>query len=492
MGYLNRDEGWYLLAGKWALAGEVPYRDFPYFQTPLLPYVYGGGEVLFGPTIIGGRLMGALIGLGSLVLLLYIARRIGGSLAAVCAGVIVVSTPSFVFAIVAARSESLVVLLVLAAVATALARPPGILELVLTPAILLVAAAARLSFLPVVPVALAYCVWRAHRPRMQVAGAALALGALGAVLFAPFVMLAPQRAWFGMWTAQATRNTQFNGTRSFPQLVADRMAFLELPVDVFFVVLIPALIALLLAAEAYRRGWRPSRPAFGGDILSMYLFLTAAAVALWLPFAGFDHQEDRYFVPSFALLAILAGDLVVRAAKGLLPESARLVPGLMAVLLVVHLAFQYPIARTMLDGRDVRETVDAGGYIAGLMGPGDELVSLNPTLALASEKPLAPELMMGQFSFWPAKSTAVARRQGVVNAALLEQLMLGPRTKVIALDDYDLSVIALGREEDPTVATDAAWPFKLFPSLIGGFRLVDTRPSFGQFNGTLYILERVS
>jgi hypothetical protein len=31
----------------------------------------------------------------------------------------------------------------------------------------------------------------------------------------------------------------------------------------------------------------------------------------------------------------------------------------------------------------------------------------------------------------------------------------------------------------------------LFPDLIGRFTLADTQPNFGQFSGTLYILERV-
>ena len=45
-GYLNRDEGWYLVSGKLAYHGQLPYRDFPYFQTPLLPYLFGAVNAL--------------------------------------------------------------------------------------------------------------------------------------------------------------------------------------------------------------------------------------------------------------------------------------------------------------------------------------------------------------------------------------------------------------------------------------------------------------
>ena len=41
-GELNADEGWYLYAGKLVYQGWMPYHDFAYTQTPLLPYIYGG------------------------------------------------------------------------------------------------------------------------------------------------------------------------------------------------------------------------------------------------------------------------------------------------------------------------------------------------------------------------------------------------------------------------------------------------------------------
>ena len=98
---------------------------------------------------------------------------------------------------------------------------------------------------------------------------------------------------------------------------------------------------------------------------------------------------------------------------------------------------------------------------------------------------------MGQFSFWPRMSTSDARRNGVVNLTLLDQMMLDPRTRVIALDDYDLGLVALNREEDASVLRSREWPFKLFPELLGRYEVVRTVPSFGQFAGALYILRRI-
>jgi hypothetical protein len=53
---VNQDEGWYLWAAKLVFEGKVPYRDFAYSQTPLLPYVYGLSQWAFGQGLYLGRL----------------------------------------------------------------------------------------------------------------------------------------------------------------------------------------------------------------------------------------------------------------------------------------------------------------------------------------------------------------------------------------------------------------------------------------------------
>ena len=40
-GTLYDDEGWYLVAARKVAQGQVPYRDFAFFQAPWHPTVYG-------------------------------------------------------------------------------------------------------------------------------------------------------------------------------------------------------------------------------------------------------------------------------------------------------------------------------------------------------------------------------------------------------------------------------------------------------------------
>ena len=83
------------------------------------------------------------------------------------------------------------------------------------------------------------------------------------------------------------RNTQFvPGGYSVMHDVANRVFFVGLPWQVFFVVIVAALFAIVLIVDALRSGWRPRAPVFGGDVLSNYALILAFALILWLPLLG--------------------------------------------------------------------------------------------------------------------------------------------------------------------------------------------------------------
>lgn len=490
--YLNRDEGWYLLSGQLAYHGALPYRDFPYFQMPLVPYVFGLAALL-DPTITSGRLVAAILGGVSVALVFYIGQRIGGVFTATMAALLLLVTPDFMLASTTARAEAVVVPLTLLAAAIALRHPTGLIGFAGPPAVLLIATAARLTFLPAFAVALAYCYWRSRPSRSEAIAGTTAILAVGLIVALPLLLAPPGRALFDVWTAQALRNGQFDPVISGAYaMLSRRTAFLSVPVGTFFVVLVPALFLAVRLGHMWKDGWRPSRIGFGGDPFANDFALLVLAILLWLPFAGFDHQETRYFVPSFALLSIVAADLLARGRRGVLHESMHLLPAVFVILFAGHALFGLAAVGESLDKNDVRETADAGTYIRLLTPPDQQIVTLNPTLALAAGRPLPDSLVMGQFSFWPRFSDARASAAGVVNVARLENEMLDPRTAVIAFDDYDLQLIARFRDEDPLVDPLAPWPYKLFPSLAGQFETARTIDRFGQFAGTLYILRRTT
>lgn len=491
--YMNRDEGWYVLSGRLVLAGRVPYRDFPYFQAPLVPYVFALPQLLFGSTLLVGRVLAAALGAVAIGIVAHLARRLGGREAAAVALVLLLVTPDYLLATTTARSEALVIPLVLAALLVALRWPDGFVGFAVPPLLLLLASAARLTCLPAFVLAVGYCYWRARPSRRElVAGAAL-LAAGAVALSAPFLLLDWRHTLFDVWGAQAARNGQFQlEPRNLATQVVSRIWFAKLAATSFFVVIVPMVVLAAVAWERWRQGWRPSRPGLHGDRLSNYLLMTVFALLLWLPFAPFDHQESRYFIPSFAVLSIVVADGAIRASRGAFGEVARFLPPLFAALLAAHVLFQLPVALELLDARhpQLQETGQAGAYIRSLVPEGERFLTLNPTLAVAAGRDVPPPLEMGQFAYWPALDSDAARRRDVVNRALLSKMMRDPSLRVIAFEDYDLNLIWDTSSDVPEAPADTEWPFQVFPQLRRDFELVRKFERFGQFRGTLYVLVR--
>src|SRR5437773_1240856 len=107
LGNVNHDEGYYLYAAKLAWQGQVPYRDFAFFQAPLLLYVYGLPQALVGGSLYAGRLTSFVLGAATLVLVGALARRLAGKLAALIATALLVATSTFDWVFTTTRTEPL-------------------------------------------------------------------------------------------------------------------------------------------------------------------------------------------------------------------------------------------------------------------------------------------------------------------------------------------------------------------------------------------------
>ena len=122
-GRINHDEGWYLYAAGRVLEGALPYRDFAYFQAPLLPFVHAPAQLLFGPGVVVGRLTSLALSIGTVALGARLAFVHGGRLAALFFLGILCLTPQQLWAFTTTRTEPLVAFWLMLAAFFLLARP---------------------------------------------------------------------------------------------------------------------------------------------------------------------------------------------------------------------------------------------------------------------------------------------------------------------------------------------------------------------------------
>ena len=111
LGRLTADEGWYALAARNVWAGKLPYRDFLFTQTPLLPYVYGAWLEILDGGVLAGRWLSLAFGAGAVAAVTLGARRVAGLRGGAIAGALLAFNLSVVFDTSALKTQSLTVLL---------------------------------------------------------------------------------------------------------------------------------------------------------------------------------------------------------------------------------------------------------------------------------------------------------------------------------------------------------------------------------------------
>lgn len=93
---IARDEGFYVIAAKAVMHGDIPYLEFFYPQMPLLPYVYGIWFLIAGYSFEAARVLSALLACGTgMMICAYLTKRYG-KLAGV-AGIVLFCTSSFTY-----------------------------------------------------------------------------------------------------------------------------------------------------------------------------------------------------------------------------------------------------------------------------------------------------------------------------------------------------------------------------------------------------------
>ena len=109
VGRVNADEGWYLYAARLAWRGDLPYADFAFTQTPLVPYVYGGVQSVASSLVLG-RVVSVLFATAGIVLAVRVAWRLAGDRAALFVAVLCAAYPAGLYNLALSKTYALVLL----------------------------------------------------------------------------------------------------------------------------------------------------------------------------------------------------------------------------------------------------------------------------------------------------------------------------------------------------------------------------------------------
>ncbi len=495
LGNNNRDEGWYLYASRLVYEGKVPYRDFPYFQMPLLPYIYGLPQFLFGPSILVGRLTSFAFSLITVGTGVYLAQRIAGRGAALLFLAFTIVNPNVMWTYTTTRTEPLVTPLVMLSLLFLLKQRRSTIDLVLAPSLMLWAMTVRLTVMPAFAAVLIFSLYQARKNSRQWDTILALVGLQMVVLVVVPLILTGERMVFNVWSTQEFRGSQF-GTPEPPLGTLLRAKALFLPLlQAWYplaVVLTVGLTAFLISM--WRGGWRPSVAGLG-EWPTAHLAMLSLVGLIFLPNLALNALQPYYFVPAFPIAALMAASALHRLSGALHPHPEWVIlPSLVGTLLLIEaltFASIFPLTLNTVDP-DIVAIRNVGSYLKSVVPPDKRVVTLDTSVVLEANRRVPHGLEMDVFSLWSRFTTSDARRYGVVNREILQELVADENTGAIVVGEYDEQNLWLATPPEEESVSDEQEPliFQLLPAMRGKYDLVKEYRSFGEFRGRLRIYLR--
>ena len=438
---INLDEGWYLWAAKLVYEGRILYADFAYTQTPLLPYVYGAAQQLFGVGLLQGRIVTVILALAAWVLCAATAQRLRGPWARVFVLALLAASPFVAGLFSYTATYALTCLFLAAAVFASVRIPREDARIIVATVCAALAVSVRLSvvaaFVPFVLYLLLSSPRRGHA-LLWIGGASLLTFG---VVMGPFLLIDADAFLYDILRFHTDRILRIDWRFGH----AVRMAWRTL-VDFspILVVVYGGLAWILLRTRHHTRTGRAPIPALG-------LMITLAVMALGL-FAAhlIPRTSDSYYntlqMPLLGIVfALLLTDFTARHWRWV------------ALLTLLSLNLWTQSAAVLRDGfvpiplRNQFAAVDEATSILRQWLPADaQILTFNTHLALAADMDIPPGYEMSIFSYRPTWTTAQAERYSVINnEKLLADLAQG--ADAVAMSAFDLEM--LYGERDLLLAT---------------------------------------
>jgi hypothetical protein len=403
VGRPNADEGWYLHAGRRALAGHVPYRDFAFTQPPVAAYAYGAVQaVVPGPRVRLGRFTSLAFLLGAAWFARGLARRAGGEWAGALALAALAASPDFLYFGTLVKTYAPSAFLLALAACWAWDERPGARTWAPLPAGL--AAATRLSLAPAALIVLA----AATRARggAQPANPARAMLALLVGLAPLLITMAEPRAFVdqaiafhwrpaGVLAAQGVADAGDGGGAvdaapgaGAPGAAAGVMA------QLVEMGRMHAGLAVCAAVGCALLAWRARADA---------AWLLALVLAAFLPQLLPPAHLAEYATPAVPLIAALAAAGLVRAPG---PRALRIALACAALAAVAFAGARRIEACYGFRDRDVRAHAwdpvrsieEAARAVRAHSAPGDTLLTLSTIVAVEARRAVPAGLDVAHFS----------------------------------------------------------------------------------------------
>lgn len=467
---VNLDEGWYLGAAQRVYNGQFLYRDFAYTQTPLLPYVYGLVEPLWGLGLYQGRLLTILLGLLGWWLSVVSAFRLGGRRAALYCLALLATSFFAATQYTYTATYALTACLMAAAIDVSLRDWPTRRQAVLAALLMSLAVTVRLSAIVALPPFLLYLLLRSREWHVTLLWSVLTTVVTLGLILGGYWWLSGELMIYDIWGFHLDRIL-----RPKWRLEKIRLRTVKTAIDFAVPILLGGCATLWLLWQLRHQGWTKIRT----SALLVATALMACAVALFVAHIV-PRTTDSYYNSLQVPMLCTAGGVVL----ALLDQSLQ---RQLAYSLAVGLLLLNGITQGYATWRDgalpfpfqnqITVVRQAAQIIARYTPPDATLLSFNQHLALEANRPTPPGYEMAIFSYRPTWSAEQARAYKAINNDLLFADLAGDfghSHGAVAFTEFDLGQIYGERD-------------RFFALLAEHYRWWYTIENFGPYGDVLHL-----
>ena len=425
-GAMNADEGFYAIAARSVMEGDLPYRDFGYTQLPLLPYINGPFLALTGYGLFEQRWLNAVWGALALALTAgWIGRRASWTVAVGVVASFSLS-PAWMHYVHLGKTYAFTSLVVAAAAWVFVRSPGGGRKQCVLGVLGVLGVGCRLPSAPLFAVLWLAAFWHDGPPR----GAKLWLGLAGVIgptlaVFGPFYVLAPAASHFWMFDFHAL-SVPFRIWRTSLEDVAGAA-----PAWWFA-------LAFLVGATLLRRRFTGSREtvvilaaiaALVPNLVPRGIYVEYA-IPFLLPLAGGVAIELYRLAQAWTpprRLALVAG--LAFAHVGVIPAYA-LASGRVPTMATPAAWLPANVAPYSFDLR--ARLLRARSIVEQLVPPSQPLLGPNIILAAETGRAVPRAARMGPFSTTSEYDAATARRLNLLTYPELHDWLADPNVPLLA------------------------------------------------------------
>ena len=486
-GLPNADEGWYLYAARLVYQGQLPYRDFAFTQSPFMPYVYGLPQLLFGPSLLVGRITSAVLWLITVVLAVGVARRLGGRFGAMFCAVLFAVYMFGTFNFVVVKTYSLMALLLVATFYVLASDLPDGVRFPLASLLACALALTRISGAPFAAVVVLWCVL--HAPTTRIRAGVLAIAAIAIATMDYFVAGSVSAA---KWNLVDYHQLTVGGQDVFDRI--DDAVRHRIPEAArFYLAHILLVSTVVLAAIAWPalRGWR-RRSEVRAVALGLLLFeaghliagewhtdyLVAGvpcAVALVSSVAGRIVAKERL------ALRVSGEDAVVAASHG---AARKLLASLLiGAAILIPITTDYFPQLDWEGGPPLTRLHDVADFVASHTSRSDLVLALESQAVLIdADRSDVPGVSLAQFSYVDVPDKK-ADHLHVVNNNILSEYVEERVPAAVVVSGFDLGLFA----RRGTLSTKKADYTRFLRALNANYRPAYRKKRIGQGAATVTV-----